>query len=949
MTPLLLTLLFAAVPPAARLLPLDSELFILDTTAGAVDTVIQALPSVATDQSIATSAAGTSLLLWRPWGVRQVRGIRVDRDGRQLDSAGFVVGQANEAAHITSRRAVAALGTGWLVAWRQYGVQVARVAANGQLIDPNGFLLSSTSSYIAPAVIAANASLYMAAYPIGVNPGCFSDLYARGVRPDAGLLPERRIARKLALADPDIASDGAGFLVVYAVQTYNNDTDVCGTILDSVGVPRDTLPFTIAGEGDGGGSPTVAFDGQNYLVAWRRGSDVDADVVGRRVSPAGVILDPEPFVISASPSLQTTPFACRHRDGVLVTWQDTRHGDAEVYAARVSPAGAVLDPDGIRLTDNICTQRLPCISASDSATIVAWQDNRQTPDSFRIRWRALGPDAVPAGPDTTLPRYVRIAPRYSHHQNPAIAYGDSSYFVAWEDTRYGAGRTAVRGAVVAHGPCYPVSPSFALSSGAGSARKPAVAFCESLFLVTWQDSGSTPKTVIRGVRVRPDGTVVDSIPLLLGLSASNNSTDPRLTATNGRWYLVWNAYNTRVTTIALDGRPANVLGYKANGGSAVAAGATNCALAWTNSSGAFAARTTPDGVLIDSTSIPLSNYFDRFSNPSVAWDGENYAVGWQSSDPYDLRLRLLTAAGQPTESLRITPSRAPLSPSVLSADDGWLVFYATQVPGAKQLYLTKCSPDLHTYATVQFDSIRNPGIPRPALGPGQDGFVVFTCTTAAINGNPVTVERVFGRAFVDTLTPPLPPVPPTHQWPPNGHIYLAGPVHLAVATRYLDADSFSFRVLEDVGRVPVWHEAITTPCCTVPDSVLRYQTRYVWSAQVHRPGHTWSESSNPWLFSVVYEPAAIKQSRLSVPGIMVPTVWPTMCDAITGRLFAHRPDDSWRLDLVNAGGQRVASARPGPDGSFRLGRGDGRRLGAGVYYLRVTGPSWTLTRKLALF
>jgi hypothetical protein len=944
LTSLLLALALAAAPAAVRPLPLDSVPFILDTTTGGVDTT-WGLRTATSGHSAATSATGASLVFTRAPGHNRDTAsvVRVDRLGLP-DSASVAIPGAT----VITQRSVAAIDTGWVVIWmNQNVIKAFRIGAHGQVLD----LVPLTVGVNArePSMVASD-SFYLVAW-VGNTPP--PDLYSARVRPDgsvsAAVFIPTGASRWHRRIGPTVAAGEGTFLLAFGVEGVG-DTAVYCTLLDGLGQAIDTIPLIVSGEGDGGSVPTASFDGVNYLVVWRRGSDSRAAVVGRRVSPAGVILDPEPFVISAAPSFQTTPFACRHRDGVLVAWQDSRHGDAELYAARVSPAGEVLDPDGIRLTDNPSTQRLPCISAYDSTAIVAWQDNRQTPDSFRIRWRTLGPDAAPAGPDTTLPRYVRVTTRYSHHQNPAIGYGDSTYLVTWEDTRYGAGRTAVRGVVVGHGPGYPVSPSFALSSGTGSARKPAVAFCESLFLVAWQDSGSTPKTTIRGTRVRPDGSVLDSVPLLLGISGAYNSTDPKLTTTDGHWYLVWSAYGTRVTPVGLDGRPASSLGYRVDGGGAIAAGSTNCALAWTNNVGTWAARTTPEGVLIDSASIHLSDNFDRFTNPSVAWDGENYAVGWQSSDPYDLRLRLLTAAGQPTESLRITPLNRPLSPTVLSADDGWLVFHATQVSGAKRLYLTKCSPDLRTYVTIQFDSVRGPGIPRPVLGPESGGFVVFACTTTTINGNPVMAERVFGRPFVDTLIPPLPPPdPPLLLFPPHQYTWVSGPCWLLADSAYPDADSFSFIVFRHLRTDTLWKLRTTAPCCTIPDELLTRNDYNRWQAAVHVPGLPWSAYTTDRIFYVSYQPAGVTAEQPAHHGPSLMLDPQRNAGLVTGRLNGIEPGLPCRLDLLDAAGRRAATARLEGSGPFRLGRKDGRRLGAGVYYLRVTGPSWTLTRKLVLF
>jgi hypothetical protein len=48
----------------------------------------------------------------------------------------------------------------------------------------------------------------------------------------------------------------------------------------------------------------VAFDGMNYLVTWTASTFPDGDIYGARISPSGEVLDPGGFPISTAPGLQ---------------------------------------------------------------------------------------------------------------------------------------------------------------------------------------------------------------------------------------------------------------------------------------------------------------------------------------------------------------------------------------------------------------------------------------------------------------------------------------------------------------------------------------------------------------------------------------------------------------------------------------------------------------------
>ena len=82
----------------------------------------------------------------------------------------------------------------------------------------------------------------------------------------------------------------------------------------------------------------MAFDGRSFLVAWsdfRNGKDWD--LYAARVSPGGKVLDPEGFPVAAVPGNQAYPAVASDGKGTsLVAWSDVRpqpaRPQAEVYA-----------------------------------------------------------------------------------------------------------------------------------------------------------------------------------------------------------------------------------------------------------------------------------------------------------------------------------------------------------------------------------------------------------------------------------------------------------------------------------------------------------------------------------------------------------------------------------------------------------------------------------------
>jgi hypothetical protein len=114
-----------------------------------------------------------------------------------------------------------------------------------------------------------------------------------------------------------------------------------GSVLDPSGIPIATGPHYQR-------ASAVAFDGANFMVAWTDGTD-PGDIYCARVSPNGTVLDPSGIPVSTAPGDQQAPAITFDGTNFLIVWQDERNGDADVYGARVTPGGSSArsrrDPD----------------------------------------------------------------------------------------------------------------------------------------------------------------------------------------------------------------------------------------------------------------------------------------------------------------------------------------------------------------------------------------------------------------------------------------------------------------------------------------------------------------------------------------------------------------------------------------------------------------------------
>jgi hypothetical protein len=181
---------------------------------------------------------------------------------------------------------------------------------------------------------------------------------------------------------PAVAFDGTNYLVAWDDAGVLNAARVSGA-----GALLDTTPLVIAQMPLGVGTPmtpTLTFDGTNYLVAYRDYRNEGGDAINGRVSAARVsrsltLLDGS----ASSPGIHVTSAVSVPLGQISAVYMQGAHwlvwatGTAQApYASRVSPAGAVPAAwaDGFPLALGSSNAILPVITASGpgSGGYAAW-------------------------------------------------------------------------------------------------------------------------------------------------------------------------------------------------------------------------------------------------------------------------------------------------------------------------------------------------------------------------------------------------------------------------------------------------------------------------------------------------------------------------------------------------------------------------------------------------
>jgi len=528
-------------------------------------------------------------------GVAGASGLFPDGNDFMVDTA--VVLSPSAAYERTPRAAFD--GTNWLVVWE------GGVGIGGCRLRPDGTVLDSTGLVLSNLVSTGNSA-------------------------------------------PDIAFDGTNCFVVWSVWVSDR-WEVHGVLVRQDG--SVLAPVRVTGGRGWQRFPAVAFDGTNYLVAWHdREADGADDIYAARVTPQGTMLDPDGFVVCAAADTQRSVAVSRCGDQCLVAWQDRRGGSTwfDVYAARVSRDGTVLDPDGIAVSGAARYQTDVAVSAAGGDWLVTWQDDRNWSDFgiYAARVNAAGTVLDPGG--------IVISDATRDQVQPAVGFDGANWLVAWVDSREGMADKDVFAARVSPSGTVLDPNGIVVSQASFFQEAAGLAFGGANWLAVWQDNRNLRYDTY-AARITPSGSVIDTAGILMTWSA-NSQTEPDCASDGTDYLAVWE--ETRgvwpgvyAATLTESGRTQDVFVVADDScereNPAVAFANSNYLVVWNderdNNNDLYAARVTPAGVVLDPGGFPVCALEDAAENPDVAGSGTNWLAVWEddrvgSDDIYAARV-----------------------------------------------------------------------------------------------------------------------------------------------------------------------------------------------------------------------------------------------------------------------------------------------------------------------
>lgn len=321
----------------------------------------------------------------RDTNTNTVFGARITAAGAVVDPTGLMLVTGNNR---ETAPAIGRAGTTFGVFWtdsRNYGtdIELARFSGATKLDTTARAVSTATFAQASPAVTASAGNFF--AVWNDSRGGVDRDIFGARVNASGTVLDPAGLPITTATGDqlvPDIATNGTVSLVAWE-DRRNGNFDIFGALVDNATGNVTVSDLVICNAAGDQGRPAIAFDAATgqFLVVWSDGRIAgDTNLFGARVSAAGAVLDPNGVLISDAPGAQFSPRATFLNGGGLVAWEDRRvDSQGDIFGTRltIGPAITVGDPAGFSISGAATGQQTaPAVAALRGSFLVAWTDGR---------------------------------------------------------------------------------------------------------------------------------------------------------------------------------------------------------------------------------------------------------------------------------------------------------------------------------------------------------------------------------------------------------------------------------------------------------------------------------------------------------------------------------------------------------------------------------------------
>lgn len=513
--------------------------------------------------------------------------------------------------------ATASDGTDFLTLWTSSGgLFSSRVTSSGSTGIESQHKIADASG---GASLCWSGEAYLAAWQSA--DGIMVGALAR----DGALIsaPRKVIGPGAMLQSPALASNGRTALLIYITDP---DYTAHGLLLDATGnvlKPDIALPVGFdKGAGEMRPPVLVSTDGDRYAVFWQR----MVNKVAVKIAPSSPLPGPTNFV--------TTHYAVRlSSDGTLLDWYPAVLGTTG-YSGFVAVAYA-RGRYALVASENTTVKRFIVEAATLKSVVqpdITWMNSLQlTTDGNQFI--LYGINGAPTG--LHVARFsgdAETGPLQYEQVAPFVVTNIGGVGLQWNGSRFLATWTApaVNAAVMERD--FSSAEPLAVGLAPQSQSSPAVAAAADQALIAWYEpiAANWMLADLRGVRVRPDGTVLDAEPLTIASGISTGDA-PAVAFTGTSYCIAWITRDrwANMRRVNVDGTMSPVVELAPAATVAVASNAKQTAIVFSTNDGIRAVRFSAAGERLDATSLLVSSKYA--ASLRAATNGTDFLFAWSAA------------------------------------------------------------------------------------------------------------------------------------------------------------------------------------------------------------------------------------------------------------------------------------------------------------------------------
>ncbi|HQO91256.1 MAG TPA: hypothetical protein PLX56_02915 [bacterium] len=177
--------------------------------------------------------------------------------------------------------------------------------------------------------------------------------------------------RQSSQYDLDIAFDGTNYMAVW-VEDTDDVEKIYGDIINESGKSLLETPFLISSGEINESQPSVAFNGNEYMVAW----DQEKKIFGKRITTEGEIINSDTLIFNENAA--SSPEIVSDGSGYFLTWIKSYANSEEkmIFGMKISEKGEPLNPYPIEISESSSNYSKPEMIFDGENFFLVWMDNK---------------------------------------------------------------------------------------------------------------------------------------------------------------------------------------------------------------------------------------------------------------------------------------------------------------------------------------------------------------------------------------------------------------------------------------------------------------------------------------------------------------------------------------------------------------------------------------------